>query len=194
MNSEHKSHVQKVDGGPSNQNLASGFDQPAGRDDDIYTEKDKGTLIIASVLMAFGIFWTIASIRIPNLTMVGTLGPGFLPAWAAIVLTGISILLFVRTFGKIRRAKRFSKEGEALKPGWKMRVLGTFSALLVYVLLLPHLHFFINTFLISVVGLAVTGEPLKPRLLLVAGVISGALFAIFIFWLQIPLPGSRLGG
>jgi hypothetical protein len=51
----------------------------------------------------------------------------------------------------------------------------------------------VSTFLITAVGLYLTGEPLKPRLLLVAAVICGLLFWVFVLWLGVPLPGGRFG-
>ncbi len=87
-----------------------------------------------------------------------------------------------------------SDTGNRLLDKGQLRVIGALAALLLYIVFLSQLHFFINTFLLSAAGLALSGEPLKPRLPVIAALISGVLFAIFIYWLEIPLPGSRIFG
>ena len=164
--------------------------------DTIATPNDKtlGTLIVSIGLALLGIFWMVAATRIPNKTGFGSLGPGFLPFWAGVILTAIAGGLIVGAI-RARIGKRtVSKAGSPFLEIGHWRVVGTLAALLVYIALLSRLHFFINTFLLSAVGLALSGEPLKPRLLVIAALISGALFAIFIYWLEIPLPGSRIFG
>ena len=153
-----------------------------------------GTLVMSIILALFGIFWMIAAKNVPNKTGFGSLGPGFLPFWAGAGLAFISVALTIETLRSKRKngpspgkRERFFHRGYGL-------VLLTVIALLIYIMLLSRLHFFINTFLLAAAGLALSGEPLRPRLLLVAALISFVLFAIFVFWLQIPLPGSRIFG
>ena len=153
-----------------------------------------GTLVMSIVLAVFGIFWMIAAKNVPNKTGFGSLGPGFLPFWAGASLVFISVGLMIETL----RTKHRNQSAPEKTVGFFHRghwlVLLTIIALLIYIILLSRLHFFINTFLLAAVGLALSGEPLRPRLLLVAALISFVLFAIFVFWLQIPLPGSRIFG
>jgi hypothetical protein len=136
----------------------------------------------------------VAATKIPNKTGFGSLGPGFLPFWAGVILTVIAGGLIVGAIRARIGNRIVSDTGSRLLEIGHLRVVGTLAALLVYIVLLSRLHFFINTFLLSAVGLALSGQPLKPRLLVVAALISGALFAIFIYWLEIPLPGSRIFG
>jgi putative tricarboxylic transport membrane protein len=157
-------------------------------------DKTLGTLIVSVGLALFGIFWMASALNIPNKTGFGSLGPGFLPFWAGMIMTLIAGGLIVGTIRE-RIAKRANSSIGDLLPGkGQLRVVGTLAALLVYIVLLPVLHFFINTFLLSAAGLALSGEPLKLRLPVFAALISAALFAIFIYWLEIPLPGSRIFG
>jgi len=153
-----------------------------------------GTVVMSIALAAFGIFWMAAAKNVPDKTGFGSLGPGFLPFWAGASLVFISVALMITTLRSKSRDKNPAQAKEAFWHRGHILVLLTMLALLVYVLLLPRLHFFVNTFLLSAVGLALSGEPLKPRLLLVAGLISAFLFGVFVFWLQIPLPGSRIFG
>jgi putative tricarboxylic transport membrane protein len=156
--------------------------------------KTLGTLIVSIGLALLGIFWMVAATRIPNKTGFGSLGPGFLPFWAGVILTVIAGGLIVGAIRARIGNRIVSDTGSRLPEIGLLRVVGTLAALLVYIVLLSRLHFFINTFLLAAVGLALSGEPLKPRLLMVAALISAALFAIFIYWLEIPLPGSRIFG
>jgi hypothetical protein len=157
-------------------------------------ETTLGTLIVSTGLALLGIYWMIAAIEIPNKTGFGSLGPGFLPFWAGFILTAIAGGLMAGAI-RARIGKRtVSNTGKRLLDAGHLRVVGTLAALLVYIVLLSWLYFFINTFLLAAVGLALSGEPLKPRLLVVAALISAVLFAIFIYWLEIPLPGSRIFG
>jgi putative tricarboxylic transport membrane protein len=157
-------------------------------------KKTLGTLIVSIGLALFGIFWMVAANNIPNKLGFGSLGPGFLPFWAGAIMTLIAGGLIVETVRARRGNGAPPATGTRFMDRNRLRVYGTMAALLLYIIFLPLLHFFINTFLLSAAGLALSGEPLRPRLLVIAALISGVLFAIFIYWLQIPLPGSRIFG
>jgi hypothetical protein len=136
----------------------------------------------------------VAALNIPNKTGFGSLGPGFLPFWAGLIMTLIAGGLIVGTLRERIGKRTVSSTGNRLFDKGHLCVYGAMAALLLYIIFLSWLHFFINTFLLSAFGLALSGEPLKPRLLVIAALISGVLFAIFIYWLEIPLPGSRIFG
>ncbi len=157
-------------------------------------EKTLGTLIVSIGLALFGIFWMVCAHNIPNKTGFGSLGPGFLPFWAGLIMTLIAGGLIVGTVRSRKRNGTRPATSIRFFDQNQLRVYGAMAALLLYIIFLSRLHFFINTFLLSAAGLALSGEPLKPRLLLIAALISGVLFAIFIYWLEIPLPGSRIFG
>jgi hypothetical protein len=149
---------------------------------------------MAVAMAALGIFWMVAARNIPDKTGFGSLGPGFLPFWAGASLVCISVALAVETLRAKLRNKRPSEAGRRFVHRGHGLVFLTVIALLTYILLLSRLHFFFNTFLLSAAGLALSGEPFKPRLFLIAALIGLLLFGIFVFWLQIPLPGSRIFG
>jgi hypothetical protein len=154
----------------------------------------KGTLIVAMVFTALGIFWMFAAMMIPVTAFSDTAGPRLLPLLAGGTLTFISLLLIGQTLLASRRkgpdSTNDDKQDDEIKiQHW--RTLGGFAVLLLFIALLENLHFFINTAIVSALGLAISGEPLKPRLLLYALIISGIAYALFIYLLQIPLPGSR---
>ena len=156
-------------------------------------EATKGTLIMAVILAAFGIFWMISATQIPDRTKIGSLGPGFLPFWAGLILTGVSGMLAVVTMRARRHQRTGQKEDKGEKPAQLWRVYGAMVALFVYIMLLTHLHFFINTAIISAVGLLLGGERLRLRLLLYTLIITSIIYGLFVAWLQVPLPGSLIG-
>ncbi len=157
------------------------------------TKATKGTLFMSIVLAAFGIFWMISSTQIPVKATTDAVGPRFFPFWSGMILTLVSALMIVLTLRTRQRTTGGSKEEVEVKPPQQWRVYGAFAALLLYILLLTRLHFFINTAIVSAFGLALGGEPLKPRLLLFAMILSAIIYGIFVTWLQVPLPGSRIG-
>ena len=158
------------------------------------SSKDKKTVAMGVFFAAYGIFWMIAASRIPKTGLADAIGPRFLPFWGGVLLTFFSLMFIGLTLRKGLRATGELRQDDAMGPrvgiSGYLRVCGTMAIMLVYVILLPSLHFFINTAWVSVAGLALSGEPLKPLLVVKALLISAILFGIFIFWLQIPLPGS----
>lgn len=150
------------------------------------------TLVFAAVLMLFGIFWVYASSDLPSRQQTAYLSQGFLPITAGVLLAGLSALLLLSTWrmksrpaAELGRPPLFEREAEA-------RAAGIFLALLAYIVLLPHIHYLFNTFLLMAAGLAIAREPLRPRLLVLAAVMSGIFYAIFVWGIKLPLPGSGL--
>ena len=156
--------------------------------------KDKKTVAMGVFFGAYGIFWMIAASKIPKTGLADAIGVSFLPFWSGALLAFLSLMLVGVTLRKGVRATGELNQDDAMGPrvgvSGYLRVCGTMAIMLVYVILLPTLHFFINTAWVSAAGLALGGEPLKPLLVVKALLISAILFGIFIFWLQIPLPGS----
>jgi hypothetical protein len=159
----------------------------------IPTDERTGTLIFAAVLTLFGIFWVWASSDLPDRQQTAYLSQGFVPITAGFMLAGLSALLFLSTWlTKARPAAELGKE-PLFQPRAEMLAAAVFAALLVYILVLPYVHYAISTFLLMAVGLALSGEPLKPRLLLIAAAMTALFYAIFIYGLQLALPGSIFG-
>ena len=159
----------------------------------IPSDERAATLAMAAVLLALGVFWIFASLRIPTRMQVGPVSHTIVPVSAGIFLALVSALLLVRYWRTPSRPTAELGQSPLFVSREQIRVLTGFLALLVYVLILPSVHYLVSTFLITAVGLYLTGEPLKRRLLLVAAVISGLLFWIFVLWLGVPLPGGRFG-
>jgi hypothetical protein len=159
----------------------------------IPTDERTGTLIFAVVLTLFGIFWVWASSDLPSRQQTAYLSQGFLPITAGFLLAGLSALLFLSTwFTKARPAAELGRE-PLFRPRAEMLAAAVFAALLAYILILPHVHYAISTFLLMAVGLGLSGEPIRPRLFLIAAAMTALFYAIFIYGLQLALPGSIFG-
>jgi hypothetical protein len=151
------------------------------------------TMVFAAILMLFGIFWVWASSDLPNRQQTAYLSQGFLPISAGFLLAGLSALLLISTwFTKSRPAAELGRE-PLFRPRAEMLAAAVFAALFAYILILPHVHYAISTFLLMGVGLAIAGEPLKPRLFLIAAAMAALFYAIFIYGVQLALPGSIFG-
>jgi len=152
-----------------------------------------GTMVVSALFVAFGLFWSVVALGVPARTAFSSISPGMLPFWAGLFFAFMGVVLFVQAWRK--------PESELpAEPGRSeplvdlqgvVRVSLMMAALLVFILLLEHVHYAISTFFVTVAGLAISGEPLRLRLFLIAAAISGVFFLIFIFWLGVPLPGSR---
>jgi hypothetical protein len=159
----------------------------------VSTDERLGTLIFAAILTLFGVFWVWASSDLPDRQQTAYLSQGFLPITAGFLLAGLSALLLLSTwFTKARPAAELGRE-PLFQPRVEMLAAAVFAALLVYILILPHVHYAISTFLLMAVGLALSGEPFRPRLFVIAAAMTALFYGIFIYGLQLALPGSIFG-
>jgi len=149
-----------------------------------------GTLIFAAVLTLFGLFWIYASSDLPSRQQTAYLSQGFLPITAGILLAALAALLFISTWltkskppAELGKEPLFEAKAEA-------RGAAVFAALLVYILILPHIHYLISTFLLMAAGLYLARERFGLRLFLIAAAMAGIFFLVFVWGLGVPLPGS----
>ena len=144
---------------------------------------------IAAVLFLFiGIFFTVYARGVE----IGTWhepGPGFLPFWAGITISVMSLALLVQNLKKKGpiRPSFFPESGS-----WK-RVLATFIALIVYNLIFDFLGFALTTFLFVGFLVKFIFPQSWARTLVVA--VSAAVLArlLFINFLETQLPKGFLG-
>jgi len=157
----------------------------------IPSDERTGTLIFAGVLTLFGLFWIYASSDLPSRQQTAYLSQGFLPIAAGILLAGLSAILFIATWRtRHKRPQELDRE-PLFEPVEEMRAAGIFGILLLYILMLPHVHYLISTFVLSLVGLLIAREPIRPRLFIIAAAMSAIFYAIFVWGVELPLPGSR---
>ena len=157
----------------------------------IPSDERTGTLIFAAFLTLLGVFWIFAAADLPSRQQTAHLSQGFLPTLSAILLTGLGALLFLVTWRtKFRSPQELGRE-LLFEREAQLRGAGVFCLLLIYILILLHVHYFISTFLLMAGGLALSREPIRPRLFILAVIVSALFYLVFVRFLQLPLPGSK---
>lgn len=154
------------------------------------TEK-KGLLLFSGCIAAFGLFWSVAALEVPERTAFSSISPGLLPFWAGLFLAFMGAVLFISTWRRPALDDAVPGAESLFTARGMARVAAALAVLLGYILLLEKLHYAITTYLVILLGLVVAGEPVRLRLFVVSAGIAGALFLIFVYWLGVPLPGSR---
>jgi putative tricarboxylic transport membrane protein len=145
--------------------------------------------IAAVFFLMVGCFFAVYARRVE----IGTFtepGPGFLPFWAGLTLTAMSVALLLGSYRKqIAQARpSFFPRSDS----WK-RVLATFLSLILYNVLLTPLGFTLTTFLFLLFLVKWIFPQTWRRTLLVS--ILGSLGArlLFIHFLETQLPKGILG-
>lgn len=165
---------------------------PVNDDHVIPQDERTATMIFAAVMTLFGIFWIWASSDLPSRQQTAYLSQGFMPITAGILLAVLSALLLVSTWRtKSKPAAELGKE-QLFEPKREARGAAVFGVLLIYILILPHIHYLISTFFLMATGLYLARERFGVRLFLLAAVMAGLFFAVFVRGLGVPLPGSGL--
>lgn len=150
----------------------------------------------AAAFALFGLLWMIAAARQQYFVDTPHVSLSFLPIVAGGLLTilaGYTALRPEAPAAAVVIPPESSESDEGTPGNRTLHVILVFVALLIYAALMPHVHSLVVTFLLMVAGLALCGEPLRPRLLIIAAVIALLLYGIFVMWLAIPVPGSRFG-
>lgn len=149
-----------------------------------------GTMVLSALFVVFGLFWSYAALGVPTRTAFSSISPGLLPFWAGLFFAFMGVVLFLQAW-RNPASEHVAEEDASTDLRGILRVSLMMAALLGFIVALEHVHYAISTFFITVAGLAISGEPIRTRLFLIAAAISGLFFLIFIFWLGVPLPGSR---
>jgi ABC-type xylose transport system permease subunit len=157
----------------------------------IASDERTGTLIFSAILTVFGLFWIYAASDLPSRQQTAYLTQGFLPTISGILLAALSALLFVITWRTRSRPPEELGKERLFERGQQIKGAGVFAVLLAYIIVLPHIHYLISTFLLMAAGLALAREPIGPRLFIIAAIASAVFFGIFVWGLQIALPGSQ---
>lgn len=145
---------------------------------------------IASVFfLGIGVFFALYA-RSVEIGTWNEPGPGFLPFWAGVTLSAMSIALLVGSYS--RKAWAVRPSFFLRSDSWK-RVLATFLSLIAYNLLLEPLGFTLTTFLFLLFLVKSIFPQTWRRTLLVS--ILGSVIArlLFINFLETQLPKGFLG-
>jgi putative tricarboxylic transport membrane protein len=145
--------------------------------------------IAAIFFLLVGIFFALYARKVEIGTWTEP-GPGFLPFWAGLTLTAMSIVLLLGSYARKAWAARPSFFPQS--DSWK-RVLATFLSLIVYSLLLTTLGFTVTTFLFLLFLVKFIFPQTWTRTLLVS--VLGSIFArlLFVNFLETQLPKGFFG-
>jgi hypothetical protein len=120
-----------------------------------------------------------------------TPGPGFHPFWLGVCLSLLSACLLFDTF----RRKGGKEDDESKLPGKKglLRVGLILLITAVLAFLMTRLGFVLSCFVFIVLALAILEKFKIVKSLFYGAVMSGAIFLIFRYWLEVDLPKGWFG-
>jgi len=129
------------------------------------TEKNmaKADFYTGIIMMAFGITVTVMAIRMPSMPRDPYSAPGVLPMFLGIVITGLSVIMFVRSVIKTKGNVGFSHESlkSFFTDASTLRVTITAILCVSYAMLLGKLLFPLLTFLYVFVFIVIFEYDLK---------------------------------
>jgi putative tricarboxylic transport membrane protein len=139
---------------------------------------------ISLILVVFGLYIAFEGYRLK----LGTFHepkPGFLIFWAGIVLTGLSIALFIQTFLSVGKENRTPWKGVQ----W-IKVVKLMAALIAFALVFKWMGFFLSTFLLLLFLLKGL-EPQRWRVALAVSIITIVLcYLVFGVFLEFRFPAG----
>jgi putative tricarboxylic transport membrane protein len=120
-----------------------------------------------------------------------TPGPGFHPFWLGVCLGLLSLYLIYDTF----RREEAKEDAKAKLPGKKglarVGLILLITAALAF--LMTRLGFVLSSFVFIVLTLAILEKFKIAKSVLYGAVLSGAIFLIFRYWLEVDLPKGWFG-
>lgn len=154
------------------------------------THQERIAVIAFGILLAaFGVFWLVAATGIQNRNTYQSITPDFLPFWTGVALAVVGLLIAFTYW------RRTPVEDPDMPPLFiaaeQVRVVLFVLVLLAYCLLLEEIHYFWLTFAVMTLALIIAREPFKPVLFLKSGATAAIMFVLFVWWFDVPLPGSR---
>jgi len=166
------------------------------------TEKSmaRADFYTAIVLMAFGITVTVMALRMPEIPRDPYSAPGVLPTFLGIVITGLSLIMFIRSL--VRTKGKVGVSGSSIKNVLTMtgtlRMIVTVIFCLCYVFLLGKVYYPLVTFLFIFLFILCfeydRKTPFKPQLkklliaVLAALIASALITAVFQYLFLVRLP------
>ena len=130
------------------------------------------------------------SFKFDYMTMY-TPGPGFHPFWLGVCLGLLSLFLIYDTF----RRKESKEDEQSYLPGKKALIRVGLIALItaVLALLMTRLGFVLSSFVFIALILFILEKIPIVKSILYSAVLSGAIFLIFRYWLDVDLPRGWFG-
>jgi putative tricarboxylic transport membrane protein len=145
-----------------------------------------GHRMVSIVFLILSCLVMIESVRL-RLNTIHNPGPGFMPFFLGLSLALLSILSLF--------SPDLRRKGLAFWNGWQrsQSTFYVFAGLIAYLLLFKVLGFYVDTFLLMVYLIKISGEKGYKRLLLVSLLTMVVTYLLFYKLLYIPFPQGLLG-
>lgn len=146
--------------------------------------------ITAIFVIAFGLIYTLMSYLLPRAAIGNAMDPLYFPLGLGVLLTGVGVLLFIRSDKTMIKAALLSllqksdKDREVSKMVWITCIVA-----ILYGLVFEYVGFVLATFGFMISILFLTNGKKYLTNILVASIFSVGIFALFNYALGIPLPG-----
>lgn len=139
---------------------------------------------LATVLVGLGA--VAGAVSLPEGTPTGGPGPRFLPVSLGLIVAALGGVI-------VARPGRSRPRDAPPNPGARPRMAATVVGLGLYALVFERLGFLLSTAACVAVLLVFYGERRWPVVAAVAVGAAGATYAVFAWWLGVPLPPGVLG-
>jgi putative tricarboxylic transport membrane protein len=132
-----------------------------------------------------GLLAAAEALRLAEDTLTGGPGTRFLPVTLGLIVAGLGGAVALRP-------ARGRPEAEA-PPGGRLRIAATVVGLVLYALAFERLGFGVASAIVVALLLVFYGERRWPVVVVVAVGAAGVTWAVFAWWLGVPLPPGLLG-
>lgn len=142
----------------------------------------KSNIISAIIFILLGAYVLIEASTFPELGGDQVTGPEFFPSILAIILIGLSLILFLTSIGKKEDREMGFFNPIVFKT--YLTILGLFA----YILILNIMGFILSTIAILFILIRFYGMKSIPKLAIVSVVATFVLYGVFHLLLSVPLP------
>jgi putative tricarboxylic transport membrane protein len=147
----------------------------------------KGNIVISCVFILLGIIVLVNVSTYPSVGREQITGPAFFPRLLALILIGLSVMLFISNY----RSKDQSSTG--LFDIYAINAYITMVGLLGYMVMINIVGFIIATPILLFGLMKFYGMKKYPKLVLSSVIITGIIYGVFKLLLAVPLPTGIIG-
>jgi putative tricarboxylic transport membrane protein len=160
-----------------------------------------GDRALAVVMLAVSSVWAYLSFKLPfpAFAKAAKVGPGHFPAAVSILMGVLALILLIKTFvskpepaGNDGSDATKEESGPVDKMGRKHLVTG-FVLFALFVFLTPMIGFIPASILLVISMVRIVGAMSWAKCGLTSVLITGFLWVVFVYWLQVPLPTGPMG-
>lgn len=152
---------------------------------------NRNVLFTGSIL-AVGLVYLAMALQMPR-GSIAYPGPGFYPSAIGVFLVVCAAFCFCKAVIEARREQSAAAIPSHAEKGNTRATLQLLGLLVVYVAALPHIGFLLAIPVFLLLSMRVFGYRHWARSVLITAVIVAIAWAVFIYWLKVPLPRGFLG-